>query len=258
MPQPRGRRHPLYLRLTKPIEPIYPDAVTPVAWDDDEPFEEAEGVVYVVTRQCAQMRSWARQLRELHQVDETYKTEEGISPLSAAPLKEANLRELGTSVELYSEHGGEILSAKSAVRAYVTTDLLAIVTDRADGDAVGFVSFRLKWIVDAFPGRKNGAELEVELDQAWMAPAFRRRRWGETAAIAIAFVAKRHIGHIQATTRWPREFYARLMLTVCADLYSTSGEALLAKCAQYVSFQFDPGPEPPRLTISEIVLDGRW
>ncbi|MNV31644.1 hypothetical protein D3C71_1229580 [compost metagenome] len=88
MPEPRGRRHPLFLRLTKSIDPIYPDAVTPVAWDDDEALEEVEGVVYIVTRQCARMRAWARQLRALHQADETYKTEEGISPLSAAPLRE--------------------------------------------------------------------------------------------------------------------------------------------------------------------------
>ncbi|MNY35812.1 hypothetical protein D3C86_1702460 [compost metagenome] len=61
MPELRGRRHPLFLRLTKPIDPIYPDAVTPVAWDDDEALDEVEGVVYIVTRQCARMRTWARQ-----------------------------------------------------------------------------------------------------------------------------------------------------------------------------------------------------
>ncbi|MGJ7533914.1 MULTISPECIES: hypothetical protein [unclassified Variovorax] len=258
MPEPRGRRHPLFLRLTKPIDPVYPDAVTPVAWDDDEPLEEAKGVVYIVTRQCARMRTWARQLRKLHDADETYKTEEGLSPLSAAPLREANLRELGTSLDLYLGHGGVVLSAQSAVRAYVTTDLLAVVTDRAGGDAVGFVSFSLQWVVDAFLRPKGEAELEVELDQAWIAPAFRRRRWGETAAIAIAFVTKRHVDHIQATTRWPRDFSARLQLTVGADLYSHSGEALLAKCAEYVSFQFGFESEPQRLEVSEIVLDGRW
>lgn len=258
MPEPRSRRHPLFLRLTKPIDPVYPDAVTPVAWDDDEPLEEANGVVYIVTRQCAQMRTWARQLRKLHAADETYKTEEGLSPLSAAPLREANLRELGTSIDLYSGHGGEVLSAQAAVRAYVTTDLLAVVTDRAGGDAVGFVSFSLQWVVDAFAGVGEKVELEVELDQAWIAPAFRRRRWGETAVIAIAFATKRHVQHIQATTRWPREFCVKLEVAVCADLYSTSGEALLAKCAEYVSFQFDWGLEQPRLQVSQIILDGRW
>jgi hypothetical protein len=250
MPESRGRRHPLFLRLTKPIDPVYPDAVTPVAWDDDEPLEEAKGVVYIVTRQCARMRTWARQLRKLHAADETYKTEEGLSPLSAAPLREANLRKLGTSIDLYSGHGGEVLSAQSAVRAYVTTDLLAVVTDRADGDAVGFVSFSLQWVVDAFAGAGEEVELEVELDQAWIAPAFRRRRWGETAVIAIAFATKRHVQHIQATTRWPREFCVKLEVAVCADLYSTSGEALLAKCAEYVSFQFDLELEQPRLQVS--------
>lgn len=258
MPEPRGRRHPLFLRLTKPINPVYPDAVTPVAWDDDEPLEEAKGVVYIAARPSARLRTWARQLRKLHAADETYKTEKGLSPLSAAPLREANLRALGTSLDLYSENGREMLSSRSAVRAYLTTDLLAVVTDRAGGNAVGFVSFSLQWVVDAFAGADEEVELEVELDQAWIAPAFRRRRWGETAAIAIAVVTKRHIDHVQATTQWPRDFSARLQLTVCADLYSHSGEALLAKCAEYVSFQFCFEPEPQRLEVSEIVLDGRW
>lgn len=258
MPEPRGRRHPLFLRLTRPIDPIYPDAVTPVAWDDDEALEEVAGVVYIVTRQCARMRTWARQLRVLHQADETYKTEEGISRLSAAPLREASLRRLGASRNLYAEYDGEVISPRSAVGACVTTELLAVVTERADGDAVGFISFKLTWIVDAFAARRNAVELEVELDQAWMAPAFRRRRWGETAAIAIAFASKRHVDQIRATTRWPRAHNWRLQLVVCADLYSTSGEALLAKCADYVSFQFDWELEKPRLQVSQIILDGRW
>jgi hypothetical protein len=50
----------------------------------------------------------------------------------------------------------------------------------------------------------------------------------------------------------------KLEVAVCADLYSTSGEALLAKCAEYVSFQFDWGLEQPRLQVSQIILDGRW
>lgn len=258
MPEPRGRRHPLFLRLTKPIDPVYPDAVTAVAWNDDEPLNDVEGVVYIVTRECALMRTWARQLRKLHQADETYKTEEGISPLSAAPLRAANLRALGTSVELHSELGYEVLSSRTAVRAYVATDLLAVVTDRAEGKAVGFISFSLKWVVDAFKGSGDKVELEVELDQAWIAPAFRQRRWGENAVIAIAFATKRHVQHIQATTRWPREFCVKLEVVVCADLYSTSGEALLAKCAEYVSFEFDWEPELPRLQVSQIILDGRW
>lgn len=258
MPQTRSRRHPLFLRLLKPIDPIYPNAVTPVAWDDDGPLSEARGVGYIVTRHCARMRTWARQLRTLHEADETYKTEEGISPLSGAPLREANLRALGTSLDLYAEDGRELRAHRSAIRAYVTTDLLAVVTEHAGGNAVGFVSFSLQWVVDAGMSAKGRAEFEVELDQAWMAPAFRRRCWGETAVIAIAFATKRHVDHIQATTRWPRDLTTRLQLTVCADLYSTSGEALLAKCAEYVSFQFDLDPEPQRLKVSKIVLDGRW
>lgn len=114
MPQPRGRRHPLFLRLTKPIDPIYPDAVTPVAWDDDEPLEDAKGVVYIVTRPCAQLRTWCNQLRELHGLDKTHEVGEGVSRLSASPLRPANQRAFGTNLEMYSARDGRVQSARSA------------------------------------------------------------------------------------------------------------------------------------------------
>lgn len=258
MPQPRGRRHPLFLRLTKPINPVYPDAVTPVAWNDDEPLEQARGVVYIVTRPCVQLRTWCHQLRELHGLDKTHEVEEGVSRLSASPLRPANQRALGTSLEMYTARDGRTPSVRSAESAFLTTELMAVITERADGPAVGFISFSFKWWARAFDSEDDVVHLEVELDQAWIAPAFRGRRWGEAAAIAIAFATKRHVEHIQDTTRWPRSFFAPLELTVCADLYSQSGEALLAKCAEYVSFQFTFEPEPQRLEVSQVILDGRW
>ena len=44
---------------------------------------------------------------------------------------------------------------------------------------------------------------------------------------------------------------------VADDLHCQSGEALLAKCAEYVAIQFDLEPEPQRLEVSQIILDGR-
>ena len=46
----------------------------------------------------------------------------------------------------------------AAFRAFIDAhvDFLILSHIAPDGDAVGFVSFRLKWIVDAFAGRRNG------------------------------------------------------------------------------------------------------
>jgi len=60
MPEPRDRRRSLVLRLTKPVDPVYPGAVTPVAWSDDEALEEGEDVVRVITRRCVRMWSCRR------------------------------------------------------------------------------------------------------------------------------------------------------------------------------------------------------
>lgn len=129
---------------------------------------------------------------------------------------------LGTSRDLYAEGGRELQSGRFAVRAYITTDLLAIVTHRLGGDAVGFVSFGLKWIADGCTGMGEVDELEVELDQVWMAPAFRRRGWGELAVTSSACATRRSVDQVEATTHWPAGFVAPLKIKVCADLYSAS------------------------------------
>ena len=252
------RRHPLYLRLTKPIEPLYPDAVTPVAWDEDCPVDKVEGVAYLVTKPCPKLRTWAKQLRKLHRADETYKTEDRISRISAAPVAAGSLRHIGqVDSAIYDEDYSKIRSVRAGVHAHLQTTFLAVILDRADGDAVGFVSFDLKWSVDAALDSKDEVLLEVEPDQAWITPEHRGKRWGEMAAIAIAFAAKKQADALSRAGRWPRGFHAPLKICVGADIYSTSGETFLRLCAEYVSIQFEL-TDCGRLEMTEIEFEPRW
>ena len=79
----------------KPQAPIYPGAVTPITWDDDIPLEKVEGVVYLVSKPCARMRTWARKLRALHELDTTCRTDVAVSDLSLAPLRPTELKTIG-------------------------------------------------------------------------------------------------------------------------------------------------------------------
>lgn len=251
------RRHPVYLRLQKPLEPIYRDAVTAVAWDDDEPIEVAEGVVYLVSRPCTQMRSWARALRALYRLDQTHEADESVSPLSLKPLRPEELRTIGVGeLDVYSEKGNTVHTARSGYRLYWTLPLMMVILDRADGDPVGFVSFQMKWAVCA-GAEDPDVDLEIEPGQAWITPACRKRRWGELAAIAIAMTARKHVDQVRTSTRWPVGFSAELKVTVGADIYSTSGEGFLRCCANYVSFDVD-FPEGDRFQVSEVEFDPRW
>jgi hypothetical protein len=248
------RRHPLFLSLLKPLAPIYPAAVTAVAWDDDEPIEEVEGVVYLVSQPCALMRTWATKLRALHRLDTTYKTEDGVSNLSLKPLRQAELKTIGTAErDVYSKTGREVCTARAAHRLYWELPLMLVVVDRAGGEPVGFVSFRLKWAICA----DRDVDLEIEPGQAWITPAFRRRRWGELAAIAMAMVTRRNVDQVQCSVRWPANYSAELKVTVGADIYSTSGEAFLRNCAQYVAIEID-FLKGARLGVKEVVFDPRW
>lgn len=257
MPGNPKRRNPVYLRLQKPLEPIYPDAVTAVAWDDDEPIEVAQGVVYLVSRQCARMRTWARALRTLYRLDQTHEVDESVSTLSLKPLRREELKAIGVGeLDLYSETGNQVRTARSGDRLYWTLPLMLVILDRADGDPVGFVSFRIKWAVSAGV-EDSDVNLEIEPGQAWITPAFRKRRWGELAAIAIAMTARRQVDQVRASTRWPAGFSADLKVTVGADIYSTSGEGFLRCCANYVAFDVD-FPDGDRFQVSEVVFDPRW
>ena len=243
----------------KPQPPIYPRAVTAVSWDSDMlTEEEAEGVVYLVSRPCAQMRTWARKLQALHRLDDTHKVEEGISSLSLAPLRPGELKTIGVARrDMYSRTGREVRTARAGHRLYWTLPLMLVLLERAGGEPVGFVSFALNWAVCADPEEDREVDLEVEPDQAWICPAFRGRRWGELAAIAMAMVTGRNVDQIQCSVRWPAGYSADLKVTVGADVRSTSGEALLRHCAQYVAIELDL-IEGCRLEVNEVVFDPRW
>lgn len=259
MPLKTSRRHPLYNRLAQAVPPIYADAVTAVAWDDDHPLEDAEGVAYLVTQPCPQIRRWAKQLRALHRKDKTYQVDEGISPLSLRPMFAQELNTIGVvELDLFNKTGRVVRTARAGHRLYWTLPLVLVVADRAEGDAVGFVSFQIKWALCAEVADDEAVDLEIELGQAWIAPAFRGRGWGELAAIGIAFVTRAHVDQVQLTTRWPRGFQSALSVTVAADVYSRSGAAVLQRCAEFVSLQLELAMEQQHFQIESVLCDPRW
>ncbi|WP_431509883.1 hypothetical protein [Variovorax sp. DAIF25] len=259
MPEPRGRRHPLFRRLTKPIEPIYTAAATPVAWNEDFPFLLTEGVVYLVCRPCPELIRWARQIRKLHSADTSAETNPDFSWLSAAPVAPRNLVKVGeVTVRIYGEDFLREVQNRSGHHLNWQWTLLTVVLDRARGNAVGFVSFSLEWVLDALLGCEEVAELEVKLDQAWIVAEYRGRGWGDLAAGAIADTVRQSVEQLDSSARWPKGYVAKLRIVVSADLYSTSGERFLEKCATYVAMQFDLLHASERIEITEVICDGRW
>jgi hypothetical protein len=150
-----------------------------------------------------------------------------------------------------------VRTVRAGYRLYWTLPLMLVILERAGGEPVGFVSFQLKRAVCADPAEDRKVDLEIEPDQAWISPAFRCRRCGELAAIAMAMVTHTNVDKVQASVRWPADYSAELKVTVGADVYSTSGEAFLRHCAQYVAIEVDL-LEGSRLEINEVEFDPRW
>lgn len=259
MPPLANRRHPLFNRLTRPLPAVFPSPLTPIAWDDDCPIEVVEGIAYLASKTCPKLNAWAKQLRSLHRLDKSYETDVRSSPLSASPIREAELKKLGVSdLAIYGRNDQEVRTARAAECVFRSMPLMIVIVDKVDGDAVGFVSFRLQWSMESEHQPSKGVRLEVELDQAWITPPCRRKGWGDLAALAISVAACNHVEQIERLTRWPASLGMSLKVVVGADVYSTSGEALLERCAGYVSLQLSCSENLKRLVLKAVRCECRW
>ena len=73
----------------------------------------------------------------------------------------------------------------------------------------------------------------------------------------MAMVTRRNVDRVQESVRWLAGYRADLKVTVGADIYSSSGEAFLRNCAEYVAIELD-FLEGCRLEINEVMFDPRW
>lgn len=254
---PIKRRHPLFLRLRCPLL-AQARPLQEVAFDDEAEPEASEVGVYLATSCCHTLVHWAAQMRRRHRLDKTHETDVAISFLSLDPLRLASLREVGAwSAELYGPHMDRPdKTLQGRQRMYASQTLIAIAVQRATLDAVGFVSFQIRWVISAYP--PLGAELEVTPDQAWIDPAFRGQRRGDLFAYAVSHAVAQHVRELEESARWGDAKPVRLAVTVGADIYSVTGQALLGKCADAVAMQFGVWLKAPHFLAGRIVWDPRW
>lgn len=238
MPAQIRRRHPLFLRLLKPLSAYTTEPFIEMTMDDDDDPEGSEVGVYLATRPSRQLEQWARDIRRRHRQDLTHKTDEGVSALSLEPLTRASLRKVGRGKpEVIGELGVPVKTVRGEQLVFVSQTFMAIAVLRRTNEAVGFVSFATKWDINSH--NDDLAELEVEPDQAWIDPAYRRKRRGELMAFVISRVVGHQIQELEDTTRWTPEFPTKLDICVLADIYSKSGEAFLEKCADAVATELN-------------------
>lgn len=251
------RRHPIYLRLLRPAEPVFSDAVNLVVPSSDEDSDEPAGLVYVVARPCEELDAWAAQIRARHAVDRSYKKDIRVCRLSAQPIQKRNLSRVGEiDFALYGSGDERVKTARAGQLLFWGLSLMAVVVDRPGGSAVGFVSFDLKWTAG---WERNGSaiDFEVQPDQAWIAPEFRGRRWGSALAGAVSLSGRRHLEHMDQSCRWGRGKVAGVAVTVCADVYSSSGESFLRQCAEHFETELILFSSMRRLKIAKLELDVR-
>lgn len=92
---------------------------------------------------------------------------------------------------------------------------------------MGFVSFALDWRLGP---DGDDAELEIEPDQVWIAPAFRQQGWGCSLAYTVASAARMHLELVHALTKWRDTGSTPLDVLLGAEIYSTSGQRFLRQC----------------------------
>lgn len=238
MPRPTGPRHPLFHRLRKPLTPYTSMPFIELTMDDEDDPEGSEIGVYLATRYSKQLQQWAADIKRRHKADTTHKTDDGISGLSLDPLRREELRQVGRwKPELIGQLGISVTTVQGEQTACVSHTYVVLAVRRATNEAVGFVSFAVDWKMDSHG--HDTVELELEPDQAWIDPAFRRRRRGELMAFAISEVVGHQFTELENTTRWKPGFDTKVDVCVVADIYSKSGEAMLNKCADALEMQIN-------------------
>lgn len=254
MPSSTRRRHPLFLRLLKPLPPIYPDAVTETVPNSSYGRKKV-GIVHLVTRSCGQLRVWARDLRALHALDRTHETDAEISPLSLKPLLAKSLPLVGREeLERIGEQGLTVKTVQATVWACCSVTLVAVLLDRPGGAAVGFVSFALEWRVGP---DGDDAELEIEPDQVWIAPEFRNRGWGCSLAYTVASAARMQLDQVDASTNWRYTGSTPLDVLLGAEIYSTSGERFLRQCYEHLEIELEMRIKATHLKVANVNYEAR-
>ena len=254
MPPAIQRRHPLFLRLLKPLPPICQDAVTETVPNSGYTWKKV-GVVHLVTRSCGQLRTWARDLRALHALDRTHETDVEISALSLSPLLARKLPLVGRAeLERIGDVGLTVKTARATKWACCSVTMVAVLLDRPGGAAVGFVSFALDWRVG--PDGED-AELEIEPDQVWIAPEFRNRGWGCSLAYTVASAARMQLDLVDASTKWRNTGSTPLDVLLGAEIYSTSGERFLRQCMEHLEIELDMRIKATHLKVARMDYEPR-
>lgn len=248
------RRCPLFLRLIKPFPHLTAEPVVYLTTDDEDDFESSEVDIYLVSRNCRRMQAWARQLKARHKLDETHKTEEGISSLSLEPMNQHSLRGIGKwSQNVYGDHGMPLKTIRGDQTVHARARFVCAAVARATDEAVGFVAFDVAWHVDSYGDYR---ELEVEPDQVWMDPAYRLQRRGELLAWGVSSAVHRHLTEVARTGRWRGPVSPRIV--VGADIYSQSGERFLELCADAIDFEITWARDLENLAFKSLAVHARW
>ena len=253
----RTARHPVFLRLLKPIKPYSSEEVVELTMDDEDDPEGSEVGVYLALRPSKLLWRWAADIQRRHKSDLTFETDPGVSFLSLKPLKPDELQTVGeVHSEIYGAYGVPVKHVRGEQMAFARQRLIAVAVRRAKMDAVGFCAFDIRW--NAASHDDEYVDLEVELDQAWVDPRFRRKRRGELMAWAVGVATGHHLQQIEQTTRWGAKTDAELRITVGADIYSTSGEAFLRHCTDAVADHCSWWVTLDRLKVKDIEFYPRW
>jgi len=257
MPPTTGPRHPLFLRLLRPISPLSPEPFVELTMDDEDDPEASEVGIYLATRPSRQLEKWASDIKRRHRLDKTFETDKGVSSLSLDPLRRGDLRAVGRwNSELIGELGIPVRTVRGEQTACVSYSFIALAVLRATEEAVGFVSFTVDWRMDSHGD--ECADVEIEPDQAWIDPMYRRQQRGELMAFAIGQVVAHQFKDLDATTRWRPGSTVDVNVLILADIRSKSGEAFLKKCAEALDMEFTWWIDLQRMKLASLDCRPYW
>lgn len=139
-------------------------------------------------------------------------------------------------------------------------DLLVVLLDTTGGRAIGFAGAEIAWFVNKIRNERQPAEIEIDVEVAWIAPEYRGKGHSNLLASALNDAVLRTIRLAQEKSVWPDcGRPEKLAVKFCGDVVSSSGKQFLKNCANTFCYRAEYGKETMfnRFKFVRVSIDAR-
>lgn len=208
--------------------------------------------VWAVRKPDSRVKAWVAHIKKQLKTDKSWRTDGHYSRLAGnalRALKSTNFAHVDVDLSAGCIEEGDrpdsLYSCESA----------ALIMVDASGTAIGYAVYGLKWCAARVKSGQH--ELEVEVEEVWIEPAYRKEGLGRYLASMLVNDVWEHLESLekQLPSSANPTFFEVLY---AGDTYSTSGEQFLELCSFEHEILLEEGDRLGNLEERSVSYEPRW